>query len=124
MPVSLSIEDELGHQLYEDAADIPANLTIAQFRNYLKTVPYDKTWDETTDIFYVPSYYNIDSIKITKIENDAVVELNEETDKIGKFPFDEYIINVAVKRKPRAARKKKSKKVGGGRLSKTLRGRK
>ena len=124
MPVSLSIEDELGHQLYEDAADIPANLTIAQFRNYLKTVPYDKTWDETTDIFYVPSYYNIDSIKITKIENDAVVELNEETDKIGKFPFDEYIINVAVKRKPRAARKKKSKKVGGGRLSKTLRRRK
>ena len=124
MPVSLSIEDESGHQLYEDAAFIPANLTIAQFRIYLKTVPYDMTWDETTPIFYVPSYYNIDSIKITKIENDAVVQVNEETDKIGKFPGDEYIINVAVKRKPRAARKKKSKKVGGGRLSKTLRGRK
>jgi len=124
MPVSLSIEDEIGHQVYEDAAFIPGNLTIAEFRNYLKTVAYDKTWPAGKPVFYVPSYYNIESIKITKIENNARVELNEITDKIGKFPFDEYIINVSVKRKPRAARKTKSKNVSGGKLSKTLRRRK
>lgn len=121
MPISLEIVDEKGSTLYSDAAFIKTNPTIAEFGTYLTTVPYDKTWPDGKPIFYVPSYFNISSIKITNIATGAPAVV-EETDRILRFSFDKYIVRVDVKRKPRGARK--TKNISGGRRSKTLRSRK
>lgn len=119
MPISLEIEDEKGNTVYRDAAFLKGTPTVAEFRTYLTTVPYD-TWPDGKPVFYVPRWFNIASIKITNIATGLPVVV-EETDRILQFPFDKYTIHVVVTRKPRA---RKTKNISGGRRSTTLRSRK
>lgn len=122
---SLEIEDEKGKTIYRDFArfDYPPNPTIEEFRTKLFTYAYDKTWPAGEPIYYIPSYYNIESIKIINISSGKEVAF-QETERVGQYPGDQYIIHVDVKRKPRAAansNKNKSNKgnKGGGRRRKT-----
>ena len=125
---SLEIVDEKGTEIYRDFAqfDNPPNPTIDDFRTKLFTDAYDKTWPAGEPIYYIPKWFDIVSIKITNIASGKEVPF-EETDRVGQYPFDEYIFRVDIKRKPRAAPKAKNNKgnksnkgnKGGGRRRKT-----
>ena len=106
---SLEIVDEKGTEIYRDFAqfDNPPNPTIDDFRTKLFTDAYDKTWPAGEPIYYIPKWFDIVSIKITNIASGKEVPF-EETDRVGQYPFDEYIFRVDIKRKPRAAPKAKN----------------
>ena len=83
---------------YRDAMNLSTDLTIDELKERLLRGTFIKNWQE------------ISSLTIARVEDEKNVPF-DLADKISKFPFDEYIFTVKIKRKAKA------KKSGSGRAN-------
>lgn len=85
---------------YSDAMHLLSDITIDELKAKLLAGTFIKPWQQIT------------SVLIRQVGADRGIPF-ELTDNVSKFPFDEYIITVSIKRKPS---KPKVRKTGSGRV--------
>lgn len=99
MPViSLSVYDHTGDEIYRDAANIKDPVaTVGDLRTYI-------CGGEHPAALHIAQHWQIvRSIKIESVDTGKKIEF-VESDSLSKYPFDEYIFEVELMRKPKKSK--------------------